>query len=121
MALAHGVTVSVRSVINVPERILGPVDAVGLYVRRVTCVLSSGEWAASGSGEQHPPGPKGVRPGTVCLSCLWSKVHSGQRGGDVMGPWVCIEKSLFALSSFQVCPLSQVKYLLSIAEYKNRV
>lgn len=34
---------------------------------------------------------------------------------------MCIEKSLFALSSLQVCPLSQVKYLLSISEYKCSV
>lgn len=32
-----------------------------------------------------------------------------------------IEKSLFALSSFQVCLLSQVKYLSSITEYKSSV
>lgn len=32
-----------------------------------------------------------------------------------------IEKSLFALSSFQVCPLSQVKYLSNISEYKSSV
>lgn len=121
MAVAHGVTVSIRSIANVPERILGAMNAVGLYVRMVTSVLSLGEWAASGSEGQHPPSPKGMRPRIVCLSCLWPKVHSGQRGGDVTGPCVCIEKSLFALSSLQVCPLSQVKYLLSIAEYKSRV
>lgn len=34
---------------------------------------------------------------------------------------MCIEKSLFALSSFRVCPLSQVKYLSSISEYKSSV
>lgn len=32
---------------------------------------------------------------------------------------MCIEKSLFALSSFQLCPLSQVKYLSNISEYKS--
>lgn len=62
-----------------------------------------------------------MRHGTVCLSCLWSKVRSGQKRWWCNWLCVCIEKSLFALSSFQVCPLSQVKYLSSISEYKSSV
>lgn len=70
MVLAHRVTLSIKSVANVPERTLGAVVAMGLYVGLVTSVLSSGQWAASGSEGQHPPGPKGTRPRTVYLSCV---------------------------------------------------
>ena len=70
-----------------------------------------------------------MRPGTVCRSCLWSKVRSGQNRWwcnwlcvcVCVCVCVCIEKSLFTLSSFRVCPLSQVKYLSSISEYKSSV
>lgn len=83
-------------------------------------------WALQASEGQHPPGPKGMRPGTVCRSCLWSKVRPGQRRwwcnwAVCVCVCVCIEKSLFTLSSFWVCPLSQVKYLSSISEYKSSV
>ena len=99
-------------------------STMGLCIRIVTSVFSCRMRALQASEGQHPPGPKGMRPGTVYRSCLWSKVRSGQKRwwcNWAVCVCVCVEKSLFTLSSFWVCPLSQVKYLSSISEYKSSV
>lgn len=60
-------------------------------------------------------------PGLFVLAACGRKYILDNRGGDVTGFCVCIEKSLFALSSFQFCPLSQVKYLSNISECESSV
>lgn len=58
-----------------------------------------------------------MRPGAVCLNCVQSTFWTEEVVMKLDS--LCIEKSLFALSPFRICPLSQVKYLLSVSVYKS--
>ena len=69
------------------------------YVRTVALVLSLGEWTASGSEGQHLPGPKVGDP-ALFISAACGQKYILDRGGDVTGLGVGIEKFLFALSPF---------------------